>query len=196
MTKQKQKGFTLIEMLVVLSIMGVMAGLFIANYNGQSQVRNLKIAKSEFVTNARKVQSYILSARNVSTGSAESPAKFYSLSLGRKRSSYVISGYDSQTGVKRDIETVKLPQGVTIERIDVFAAGQTVGQTVSTAQVLYSAPYGKMYVLGRGDCGDVNSAECLLQLADRKVDVQFKNQKSGQVNSVSLYGVSGSVIAN
>lgn len=65
---KSEEGFTLIELIVVLAIMGIMAGVFVLNINQKRAERDIKIAQNQLVTNIRKIQSYTLSSRAAPSG--------------------------------------------------------------------------------------------------------------------------------
>ncbi len=70
MSNLPEAGFTITELMVVVAIMGLLAGAMVLNLNGQRASRDLKIAQSQLVTNIRKIQSYTLSSRITPTGQA------------------------------------------------------------------------------------------------------------------------------
>ncbi len=201
MTKQKQQGFTIIELLVVIAIMGTLATIFVANYNQQGAVRNLKIAQSQLVTNIRKTQSYILSSRNVVSGSVNAPPRYYMLSMQTDASQYVQQGIDSSTNGVSDIETIKLPQDIVISQISVGPSNGVLANVPSII-VGYSAPFGKMYVYTQNDnCATsflvaTKNAPCLLKLGDRQVVVTLMSRKTSATKIVTLLGVAGTVNSN
>ncbi len=195
MMKQKQQGFTIIELLVVIAIMGTIASILVVNYNRQGGVRSVKIAQSQLSTNIRKIQSYILSSRNISGNGVTNPPHDYAISLFVNGTSYDLQGIDSVSNTVTTLETIKLPQGVVISQIQIANPANNVNQAV----VAYASPYGKMYVIGKStDCAsDFPTANrnpsCLLQLADRQVTITLTDQKSQLTKTVTLYGVSGTV---
>ena len=73
---QLKKGFTLIELMVVVSIMAILATAVIINIAGQRNNRNIIIAENELVNNIRTAQSYTLSSRVLPSGQS---AQYYVL---------------------------------------------------------------------------------------------------------------------
>ncbi len=106
---QKQLGFTIIELMVVIGIMSLMSAVVIIDFNRQKVSRNVVLAKNETVTNLRKVQGYMLSSKNIR---GDIPAKYYIVEIHKNDSFYTINAVDSQFNYYPAIETVNLPTGV------------------------------------------------------------------------------------
>lgn len=108
-------GFTLVELLVVLFIMGIIAGTVIANFAGSRDSRNLHIAMNELLTNIRKVQSYSLSSRTLPGGKS---VEYYVIKFDTQQpNQYVIEAIynvKSPPAQVQDIETINLPAGITL----------------------------------------------------------------------------------
>jgi prepilin-type N-terminal cleavage/methylation domain-containing protein len=125
-----ERGFTLIELMVVIAIMALIAGAVIANYAGLRPSRNIRIAQNELVTNIRKVQSYSLSSRNIL---GNTPVQYYVMKFSTSApNQYIIEGmYDVKTLPiqLRDVETIKLPDGISL-------AASTVNAVSSTCMLL------------------------------------------------------------
>jgi len=198
----KQKGFTLIELIVVISIMSTMAAILIVNFNGQRSVRNLRIGQNEMVTNIRKSQSYILSSRDTVTGGVQISAKYYVLLLNTNSSQYFLQSIDDNYVLNPAVETLTLPQNIIISGIQYTNPGGPA-VSVTQSQLVFSAPYGKLFINTNNDsCPGSASLEavvkdngCMLNLADRRVTVTLQDRTSGVTKTVSIYGVSGKVEA-
>jgi prepilin-type N-terminal cleavage/methylation domain-containing protein len=201
---QKQKnGFTLIELLVVISIMVLISTILIANYNGQRGIRNLKIAQNQLVTNIRKTQSYILSARDVAAVNGSfTAAKYYALKLDKNSNQYVLQSIDKNYLANNSLETITLPQGIVVSDIQYITADGVAGSPASV-QVAYASPYAKPYIYSSNDICQgaatlatvVQDPSCMLNLADRHAIITLKDQNSGATKTVVIYGISGKVEA-
>ncbi|MEZ4180635.1 MAG: type II secretion system protein [Candidatus Doudnabacteria bacterium] len=193
--KTKQKGFTVIELLVVFLIMIALAGSGLIAWNSQRPGRNLVLAQNETVTNIRKVQSYAVSSRQTSDGSN---AKFYLARFEVDQNSYSVHAIKSD-GTYTTEETVNLPSNVTISSINAFATdGGASGGKINCAFVLYSVPFGKVYFSTSDPCdsGVTNLTANLPELATSTNQVLILTlQYTGAALSedISIYGLTGKV---
>jgi prepilin-type N-terminal cleavage/methylation domain-containing protein len=190
MMKQKQSGFTVIELMVVCAIMATIATLFVLNFNKQQKTRSVVLAQNETVTNLRKIQSYLLSSRNLPNNQ---PVKFYIVKFARGSNKIQVQAVDSTYTFYSEVESIKLPGGVIVSSIDdavsnvAFAGGKTQAggdqaayggdeETVDIAQqtangydcaqVAFAAPTGKMftYLPSKADfCGQDSDIVAKLQ---------------------------------
>ncbi len=149
--RTNSNGFTIIELLVVLSIMGLMGTMLIVNFNSTRNRRNLTLTSNELVTNIRKTQSYALSARDVSPNI---PAKYYVLQfeLAADPSHYKILAVDNNyTATPTLVETVSLPSDVIFDvenssLVQPITGGNTTNPTC--LQILFGLPFGRIYMFG------------------------------------------------
>jgi len=206
MTSQKQNsGFTLIELLVVISIMGLMSTLLVINFNGQRGIRNLKIAQSQLVTNIRKTQSYVLSARDVApVNGITAPGKYYLLKFDKNSNQYSIQSVDTAYNLNSSVETDVLPQGITISNLK-YTTAAGVDSFPLSAQAAYASPYAKLYVYTSEDTGCVGATTfvtvsqnpgCMLNLTNRQLVITLQDQNSTATKTVTIYGISGNVEAS
>ncbi len=148
---QSQKGFTLIELIVVLAIMGVMAGAMVLNLNVNRAQRDIKIAQSQLVTNIRKVQSYTLSSRAASSGQS---VQYYLMKFDfTKPTQYEIQAmYNVKSSPQYLIrtETISLPPGIrfaTSSAAVVKRQNDPTTQTPSScALVAFALPFAKTFI--------------------------------------------------
>ena len=138
------KGFTLIELIVVIGILGLLLSAVIANYAGQRVPRNLRIAQNELVTNLRKVQSYTLSSRNLPGNQA---AQYYVLkfdtSTPGRYNIYGIYNVNNPPAQLQNLETINLPQNIRLASSSPITIGGTA-ITSGCALIAFKLPYGKI----------------------------------------------------
>jgi prepilin-type N-terminal cleavage/methylation domain-containing protein len=207
---QIKAGFTIIELLVVISIMGILSGLMIVNFAGLRGARNLKIAQNQLVTGLRKIQSYTLSSRNISSNV---PAQFYLIKFDRNNPrQYIIQAiYNVTTAPKLiDIETVKLPDGIKLAvtdpiEIDRQPLGPSINdQKPSTcALVAFRAPFAK--VIMNDGCSYANfinddytkikdfvaNNDSITASSDSVMTIKLYEEQKGTVRTVTVNGISG-----
>lgn len=173
-----QKGFTVIELLVVLSIMVMLATVIIIDFNRQRGARNLVIGKNETITNLRKVQNYILTARNITTST---PAKFYIVTFQSGNNYYTVQAVDDTYTYHDNLETITLPSGLNFSSIRVAppdGSGDDVKVSYPCLQVIYSAPFGTVYTNGALTCDSTIAAllsdpVSIAGLSQGKADLYF-----------------------
>ena len=202
-----QKGFTIIELLVVISIMATMAGLFLVNFAGTRGPRNLRLAQNELVTNIRKIQSYTLSARDVNSTNA---ARYYILRLiqgsntyemqaiGVNKSTSVQTYYDGSSAAVDFIERFRMPSGISALSV-VNSAGTTVNPTPLCVQTGFSLPFAKTYVEYNPVSSSCNfltvtsTAANLDAKANHTLTITLRDAASNTTRQVVVRGVTGSV---
>lgn len=195
----KNDGFTLIELMVVLSIFAVLLGAMFVNLAGLRGARNLKIAQSELVSNIRKIQSYTLSSRAIN---GTIPAQFYLLKLDAAvPDRYTIQALYDVTSTPKlytNIETIMLPQGIKIASttssfpfiIDRPPIGGTADSydsppaPANCVLIAYKLPYGNN-IFANG-CSPSNPSTNPYVLTDSDDYVRLKNfAANSPTNSVS-----------
>ncbi len=143
---RKRAGFTVIELLVVLSIMMLMVGVFIIDFYRQRNTRDIKIAQNELVTNLRKVQSSALFSTDVGSNNASQYqiVKFSSASPGE----YVLQGIADATVAPQlfNLGTVKFPKGVEITAKSLTGPIWSLPVLSDCTLLAFKSPYGKVYM--------------------------------------------------
>lgn len=193
---KNQRGFTIIELLVVLAIMGLFLGAVLVNYARTRGPRNLRIAQNEMVTNIRKVQSYVLSSRNTSEG----PVKYYVLKFDEENpTQYILQAVQQDYDNFSDsVETFSLPTGITITAVD---TQQPLGSsTVDSrcAQIAFSLPFNKMFLdttcsISGASNSVIRDQGALDNLDNSLVTITMLDSQSNTTRSVIINGVSGIV---
>jgi prepilin-type N-terminal cleavage/methylation domain-containing protein len=214
-------GFTIIELLVSISIIVILSTLIVVNLAGLRINQKLKIAENELVTNLRKIQNYSLSSRVVGNNQA---VQYYLLKIDLSNPhQYTIQAmHDVGTAPKLDanVETVYLPAGVRFSRVGpvtitrpVFPFTQTPDPLSGCALVVYKLPFAK--TLFSNGCNannwdansddyekilnfvaNVSSAPENTVSADSKMDIRLSNEANTISKTVTIQGVSGLISFN
>jgi prepilin-type N-terminal cleavage/methylation domain-containing protein len=168
---QGQYGFTLVELMAVITIMVILASVMVINLAKQRASRDIKIAENQLVTDIREAQSETLSSRILPNGQQ---AQFYIIkvdSLNTPNQYTLQAIYNVSTSPQLvDIKTVNLPANIhfvpstvpapsiLIDRtaaLDQTATGPvSYTQPVSCALVAFSAPFAKTIL--NGQCAQAN----------------------------------------
>lgn len=127
-----EKGFTLLELLVVIVIVGVLTSLFIVSYSGRQNKTNLDLEVRKIVSDIRWVQNAAISGKEMNL---TCKAYGWGLYLTRNGSSYHIftdcnnnKSYDSGEAYK----TIAFPSNI---RLSQLQRRTTSGSTLSRANI-------------------------------------------------------------
>lgn len=117
---KKQKGFSLLEILVSIFIIASISGIFMANYHSANK-------RSELINAAQKLASDIRLAQNYSLGSREfnneAPAGGWGVYFNKTAPNYYIIFADTNgnknynAGIGEKFKQVDLPAGVSVNNI-------------------------------------------------------------------------------
>ncbi len=145
--RKSSNGFTIVELMVAITLMMVIIASMLINLNAGRSGRNLNIAQNQLVSNIRKVQSYTLAGRNIKTGLT---ADFYILKFDVNNPlEYAIQAiYNTSVSPKViDVETVKLPPGVAFSgSVVISRSGGLIpaSYSVDCALLGYKLPFGRI----------------------------------------------------
>ncbi len=142
----QQAGFTLVELLVVVSILAVFYGLIVANFSQWRGPQSIKVAANELATNINKLHSYSLSARSING----TPANYYiaQFNTGTTNTSYPIQAIAATTPTPtfiNPVEIIRFPGLVYVKELDYTDQAGTV-TAPACVQVVFALPYGRTYI--------------------------------------------------
>ncbi len=143
MLKKIQSGYTLIEIIVSMSILAVVGGILIYALYGAGRVARLDQAAQKIQTAIREANTLALSP----SGTDPNIPKAYSVKLtklGSESTSYEYTGTTSPLS-ENFKETVDFPPGVSIKEI--------TETTSDDLYIIFATPFGKTFVTG-DDYGD------------------------------------------
>lgn len=198
----KQSGFTLIELLVVLSIMVVIATVVIIDFNRQRSARSIVLAKNETITNLRKIQSYMLSSKNISEGV---PAKFYIAEFelpvdSGPATNFTVQAIDNEFNFYDDLEVISLPGGLNYSSFQIEPLDGDKPIFYECLQIIFSAPFGNMYARGSSSCDgsiidDLADPIALSQISQLRAILSIADSGT-HAGSISINPVTGQMTAN
>lgn len=192
-----QAGFTLVELLVVLAIMALVSTALVIDFSRQRGPRNIVLAKNETITNLRKVQSYMLSSRNLPKDNT--PVKYYIATFKVRGddekqaiNSYTIDAVDNDYVFNSGLETISLPTSVSVSKLTIHRDAGVKGEPneYGCMQIIFSAPFGKMYVNGDEVCDSsivdiLRDPVRLAELSENTAKIYF-SEPSGTVEGAYL----------
>lgn len=141
-----QSGFTLVELLVVISILALFYGLIVANFSVWRGPQYVKVAANELATNINKLHSYSLSARSLNG----TPANYYivQFNTGATNTTYPIQAISATTPnptFVNPVETIRFPGLVYVQELDYTDQSNTLTKP-ACVQVIFALPYGRTYI--------------------------------------------------
>lgn len=198
---EHSKGFTLVELLVTLTILAVFYGLIITNFSYWRGPQYVKVSGNELATTINRIHSSALSARSV----ANNPAKYYIIKLtsGVAEKSYVlqaVSAGSSGDMFTDPLETMQIPGGAYIQSLRV--ADKSAPPTITTpscVQIVFSLPFGRTYIdggctFGTGTGQTIAKTQSQLDaLANASLQVVIGRAGTSTIRTVSLDGITGRV---
>ena len=205
-TTISQSGFTVIELLVVFVIMVTVFVVVLVGFNRQRITRSTVIAQNEMVTNLRKIQSYMLSSRNI--GTTGKAASFYIMRFQSGSGQYTVQAVgqesDGSYTFYDNLETIRINDTVTVSGLSLTNRGGTTS-TPSCVQIIFAAPFGKVYIdTVDSSCGSniVNTLRdpgVLATKADAKLTITLRHSQGASTaitKTIDIFGLSGRVVGN
>ncbi len=179
------KGFSLIELLVVIFIMVTLTSVFLVNFGARSGPRSLTVAKNNLVSNFRRMQSNAISSKD---STATAVAKYYSLSLSSIAGSsniYALKTYDSLNSATT-LSTEQFIAPVVVKQISVLKSDNSVMYPTSI-EIFYSVPFGRVLLSSTGG-GASND-----KIRDAVVTITLGRTDSTLTTTLIVNGVSGTI---
>lgn len=172
-------GFSLIELLVSISIIALISVVFMVNYHSTNKRSELNVAKQKLASDIRLAQNYSLGSKTYD--GVNTPSGGWGVHFVTDASDYIIFAdggvviadpngnhvYD----VGEDIETKTLPAGVTISSLS----------PADTFDIVFFPPNPDIYIYGR-DVFD-------LQAAEATIDIKENINNSTATVTVNYFGL-------
>ena len=183
--RTKEEGFTLIEILIVVTIIGIISVFLLANYRTKQKINKLRFAAEEIVTITREAQNLSMSIEKTPTESFGYGA--YISNAGGISKAFIFSDldnnkcFDSGDGRIRDYY---FPSGIDITSIKITTTDGTVFEKGNgIVSIFFVPPFASTsYIDGSAD--------------NQKVSIQLKIDDpllGDRVKQITFYRVSGKI---
>jgi prepilin-type N-terminal cleavage/methylation domain-containing protein len=179
-TQKSSAGFTLVEMMVVLTISMVISSLFLANYKQSQSGRNLKLAADSVVSATRLMQNNILSGLPHPAGN---PTRDYSVRINQTQYFTYVDQTDPSGGITNRItlETINFPPNVSVTSITLGATSIAPGTGL---EIRFFPPFGTIKLVNPSTSTEV---------ADTTATVVFSYPGSSVTKTLTIDGISGRI---
>jgi prepilin-type N-terminal cleavage/methylation domain-containing protein len=181
-----QNGFTLIELVVTISIMALVLSLTLANLNGTELNRNNTIAQNVFISDMHKIQTFSLNSADYTPGVI--PASSWSVHI----NSSTPTSYDLQVTDNNLISNTKvysttnLPKKITFSTLQVITA---IGSCFDANDLVinFTVPYGRILMSYTGTSCSNGVVTSVIKEANDIVNINFP------IGAVSINGIAGNI---
>ncbi len=142
-----KRGFTMIEMLVVIAITGIIAAILLPSYNKARNSKELLLAREQIAGDIRMAQNYSYNVLKFTDGSfpAGGYGVHFDISTPKKYIIFADLGpIPNQTydGASETFQEINLLRSVEISELR--ADGDTVD--ISPADIVFKPPYGNVFI--------------------------------------------------
>ena len=137
-----QKGFSLIELIAVIAIVGIASTIVIAQYSDSRDSKALFLGAKQIANDVRMAQNYAFGA--LESGGVN-PG--YGIRFSNNSSSYIIFADKDNDKIydvadSEEFQTVSLPEGITVQSLKV----DNVEAVDGNVDVVFTSPYGEVFI--------------------------------------------------
>ncbi len=167
-----QRGFTLVEMIVVIAILAMLSALVVANFRNSEKINAVRLGAEQFVGALREAQNDALAQKRVGDPS-KVPAGGFGVYVNKAALSgditftlfadngSVLGEYDAADRILRQPET--------LPRYSKFARIRVGDTTVDELSVIFKPPQGEVIFGNMGVVADSGVAAFVIQSTDPNV---------------------------
>lgn len=133
-----EKGFTLIEMIVVVVIISLMSQIAISNYFLQKRTKEMQFAAQKIEDDIRKTQNYSINIKKFGNFSISGGYGIHFEDGGNGYKIFLnMSGNKKYDTGDEIVESVSFPSDIRIDSLN---------ETLNAADIIFEPPYGKVYM--------------------------------------------------
>lgn len=180
MLKMNQKGFNLVEIMVVIAIISIMISVTVISYRDFESSKALSFGLKQFIMDFRVVQN---NALGVLQHNGNIPDGGYGIRISTASdSSYILFADDGDhifDGGTEIISTEDLPPKVTINSVTTTPADVGSG----TVDIIFASPYGEVFVNKKSTSTEEKVIEVEIEICNSS-----SSCKTFVVNSEGLIG--------
>ena len=142
-TLHDKNGFTLIELIIVIAIIGIMLAITVPQYSKFCDSRALSLGEDQVVNDIRMVQNY---AYSILKNNGFFPVGGYGINFLKDSNEYIVfadeDGDMEYDGVSEIFEKIELPRDVKIISLKINSTEEADG----VVDLVFTPPYGKVLI--------------------------------------------------
>src|SRR5438105_3633871 len=144
-TKKNKFGFTLIELIVVISIMAILTLITVANFRQGEKQKRVGLASDTVISSLRDAQTYALAGKNTNNSNpACTIPQYYRVDFYYSIDSTIYVYARNACSSTDSIEVNQLPQSTRIKAGGLSVNGTPIAST--TLFLSFSIPYGNLTI--------------------------------------------------
>jgi len=140
---QENKGFSIVEVLIVMAIMGILFAVTVSQYSKYRDSKALSLGKHQVVNDIRMVQNYTYNTMSFDGGFPEGG---YGIRFTAGSGEYIIfadkNGNKTYDAGSEKFKEMKLPENIKISSL------KKNGVAASPVDLVFTPPYGVVYING------------------------------------------------